>query len=383
MTNDSHLFKPRPWWEARGYKADQYGRWTNIDGDIALPLYEGRMIGQFDFCEKGWVRGKGRSAVWRDIDWSEKSIEPQYLMSEDTFEEVEGANKDFKLGFMAIGSATNKRSMIASTIPGWPCGNSIAVLSLPSFVRTIALDAVLNSFVFDFWMRSKLGGLNLNYFVIEEAPLPNPSVFESFGLLGPQLITLQLNNPSILFSQYWMTFANDSEWIRDQYWQSLWALTKHERFRLWASIDAIIASIYGLDIDDLKWICRDEKTDPKGFWRIDDDDPIEIRRTSLVVEAFEQLQKVGLDTFAIDGMELTKDSAQKLGPRFLEWQKPDATKKEIKESWQECEQHARIILGEEGFKKFMQELESGNKESEKSESTSKKTDNGCQQDLLL
>ena len=34
-----------------------------------LPLYEGRMIGQFDFSQKGWVSGKGRTAVWREIPW--------------------------------------------------------------------------------------------------------------------------------------------------------------------------------------------------------------------------------------------------------------------------------------------------------------------------
>lgn len=49
--------------------------------DIALPLYEGRMIGQFDFSQKGWVSGKGRTAVWRDIPWDKKQIEPQYLLA--------------------------------------------------------------------------------------------------------------------------------------------------------------------------------------------------------------------------------------------------------------------------------------------------------------
>ena len=34
---------------------------------VALPLYEGRMIGQFDYSQKGWVSGKGRGAVWRDV----------------------------------------------------------------------------------------------------------------------------------------------------------------------------------------------------------------------------------------------------------------------------------------------------------------------------
>ena len=43
--------------------------WIKEDGieDVALPLYEGRMIGQFDFSQKGWVSGKGRGAIWRDI----------------------------------------------------------------------------------------------------------------------------------------------------------------------------------------------------------------------------------------------------------------------------------------------------------------------------
>ena len=65
MTNDSKLFPPLPMWEARGYRPDGYGRWDGPDGDIALPLYEGRMIGPFDPCEKGWVSGKGRSAAWQ------------------------------------------------------------------------------------------------------------------------------------------------------------------------------------------------------------------------------------------------------------------------------------------------------------------------------
>ena len=103
----------QPKWEADGYRPDEYGRWIKFrrreadlgraqqtgwirlaDGsgvvheddieDIALPLYEGRMIGQFDFSQKGWVSGKGRSAVWREIPWTEKVVEPQYLIAEAT-----------------------------------------------------------------------------------------------------------------------------------------------------------------------------------------------------------------------------------------------------------------------------------------------------------
>ncbi|MCA8975919.1 MAG: hypothetical protein KDC98_14450, partial [Planctomycetes bacterium] len=48
MTNDSKLFIPRDKAEAAGYRADEYGRWIGPEGDVLLPLYEGRMIGQFD-----------------------------------------------------------------------------------------------------------------------------------------------------------------------------------------------------------------------------------------------------------------------------------------------------------------------------------------------
>jgi hypothetical protein len=43
------------------------------------------MIGQFDFSDKGWVRGAARSADWKQIEWSEKQIQPQYLMSLNTY----------------------------------------------------------------------------------------------------------------------------------------------------------------------------------------------------------------------------------------------------------------------------------------------------------
>ena len=54
--------------EGRGRDAEEH---EILGPAIALPLYEGRMIGQFDFSEKGWVSGKGRGAVWRDIEWEQ------------------------------------------------------------------------------------------------------------------------------------------------------------------------------------------------------------------------------------------------------------------------------------------------------------------------
>ena len=140
MTNDSKIFIPREKAEEAGYRPDEYGRWIGADGDVLLPLYEGRMIGQFDFSKKGWVSGKGRTAVWRDIPWAKKVIEPQFLMQ---FSDYTNAQKDgdakvvrgLKLGFMDVGSATNSRTMIAALTFDAPHGNKVPILASPSTPR--------------------------------------------------------------------------------------------------------------------------------------------------------------------------------------------------------------------------------------------------------
>jgi hypothetical protein len=40
------------------------------------------MLGQYDFAEKGWVSGRSRQAVWREVSWERKVIEPRTEGSE-------------------------------------------------------------------------------------------------------------------------------------------------------------------------------------------------------------------------------------------------------------------------------------------------------------
>ena len=37
------------------------------EGDKGLPVFEGRMIDAYDYRAKGYVSGRGRSAVWEDF----------------------------------------------------------------------------------------------------------------------------------------------------------------------------------------------------------------------------------------------------------------------------------------------------------------------------
>jgi hypothetical protein len=169
MNTDAKHFPPREKWEAKGYRPDVFGRWIDSSGEVALPLYEGRMIGQFDCSQKGWVSGKGRSAVWRDIPFDNKTIEPQFLMGQETFVQRHGHSDCLKLAFMDITSATNARTMIATAQADLPCGNSVPVLKVKddNGTKTLFLVASTNSLSFDFAARQRTGGLHLNWFIIQ------------------------------------------------------------------------------------------------------------------------------------------------------------------------------------------------------------------------
>lgn len=447
MTSDAKLFPPLPKWKERDYRLDEYGHWlkgawrpvsefqvpgsesqewqrsTHLraasvprrpdvvlsrDGteairlediaDVALPLYEGRMIGQFDFSQKGWVSGKGRTADWHEIAWDDKRIEPQFLMGLRTFfderleahlkaiteaEDDEAADRERrrlvdvnefmkwwarfepKTCFMDVSAATNVRGMISCALCDFPAGNKTPILWTQ---RGPELAVALDSFCYDYALRQRLGGLTLNYFIIEETPLPLKGA--EVGALAELGRRLMFTAP--LFARLW----NKSGVPRKAVWQSLWALTEHERLRLRCMTDALTAQALALDVKDLAWILRDSdrpvaemrdrvftgKLDPKGFWRVDKEREPELRHTVLAQVAFANLQTQGLAAFLAgpnrDGWQIPETLrladyglghddrarepqpvAARLGPRFLPWQ----SEKDAATSWAECEAHAALL----------------------------------------
>ena len=380
MTNDSKLFIGRDKAEASGFKADEYGRWVNAEGEVLLPLYEGRMVGQFDFSEKGWVSGKGRSAVWREIPWSGKKIEPQYLMRRESAAKM---HRGPKIAYMRIGSATNSRTVISTYLRDVPAGDSVFYFLPKDASARTALTVVtfFDSFVFDWTVRGRLGGLNLSEFLMVETPLP-PSFPDS-----AIRFVLSLSCSSSWFAPEWCELLPD----RIRPWQQLWIATCAERVRMRCIVDAIVAVLYGFSRQDFAWILRDcdhpadrlaDKSfcrllDPKGFWRIDKDRDPELRHTVLSLAAFDDLQKAiavagsrdeGIETWCgqndgdgwmlpetlcIADLALTRtvnldhDERSKtpqpvrsrMGERFLDWQLAQTPE----ESWAECERHAKAL----------------------------------------
>ena len=444
MTSDSKLFPPRPKWEDEGHRPDEYSRWLKGDwrpieelwtelgveglreeerrsaqppydtlpipradlpegvvlsreadawlqeGGIratAVPLYEGRMVNLFDFSEKGWVSGKGRKAEWRSIEWRTKEIDPQYLMDLEVYSQSR-ASGSMKLGFLAIGSATNMRTMYCAALPDLPCGNSVGVLRpRPGRHGHVLLVPQLTSLLFDYVVRLRLTGLNLNFFVIDETPLPEPTV--SPAQIGN---AASLSLPANVFAAQWLQLR--SEVASTRAWKLSWASAPAERIRLKAILDALAFATAGLGVDSCYHLLRDcdwanpssMQLDPKGFWRVDKEKDPELRHTILTLVALLELQEhiercggdrqKGILSFCtqndgagwmlpeairLSDYELGHDEranepqpvASRLGSRFFDWQ----LAQDVDESWRECHLHARNLLGESGYQQLLEDIE--------------------------
>ncbi|OYV75210.1 MAG: hypothetical protein B7Z66_13730 [Chromatiales bacterium 21-64-14] len=388
MTNDSKLFIPRDKAEAAGYEPDEYGRWIGPEGDVLLPLYQGAMIYQHDPARKGIASGGTYKSAWEELDRADGHpvVSPRYLVQRRDFVEQGKPDNGLRLAFRDLTNATNMRTIIGTLLPRLPCNNKTPFFSADDITTLVALSAVLNSYSADYVMRQRLSGSagagSLNPFVLHEQPLVKTS---GMPLLKELTARLELGLP--MFSAVVRKCAEIYPSA------SARALTTHERLRLRCILDAIVAALYGLSREDLRWILRDcdhpkerltEKAfcralDPKGFWRVDKAEDPELRHPVLALEAFDALETLsehggdrdaGIAAFAAlndgegwmlpeklrladhglghdDRAREPQPVASRLGPRFLDWQLAQTPE----ESWAECERHARGILGDAEFER--------------------------------
>lgn len=356
---------------------------------IALPLYEGRMVGRHEISQKGWVSGKGRSAVWRVTDKANSPVEPQFLMASDTYAEEHDFHATGKVGYVDVTSATNTRTMACAVLTDYPCGNRVNILRPSNPFDSLALAAVLNSLAYDWVARQRLTGIIINYFIAAETPLPifrgAQGILQAIASRASRLTCLSPSTSPVA-----MQFQSAGMPRR--------AHLPAERLRVTIEIDALVACAYGLSVEDLRWILRDcdipcdslrstsQSLDSKGFWRVDKDKDPELRHTVLTLIAFHNLEQkirehggdreAGIEAFLTqnngEGWLLPETVrladyglghderalahqpvASRLGPRFYDWQLAQSAE----ESWRECHLHARNLLGEAGYQNLLAEIE--------------------------
>lgn len=176
----------------------------------------------------------------------------RFESGEDRFTLVEellpGRCPQYLLGFRDICRSTDERTTIDSLIPLSAVGNNLPLCILPVTTGarlTAALQANLNSLVFDFVARHKVGGTHMNFFIIKQLPVLPPEAYDEDALdfIVPRVLELAYTSHDLA------PFALDLGYEGPPFgWDP------ERRHQLRCELDTYYAKLYGLTRDELRYI---------------------------------------------------------------------------------------------------------------------------------
>lgn len=177
------------------------------DDEPGLPLYEGRMIAQYDHRAKAYRSGRGRSAVWDDLPFGspEKAIIPQWRVPPRKVPSKVGNRVDrYRVAFCDVTAPRNERSLIAALVPaGVICGHKAPTFVFPIESQWAYLPwlAIANSLTIDFLVRKKIT-LTLALNVLDSMPIARLRLGdELLDQLAPLVLKLTCTGPEM--TGYW------------------------------------------------------------------------------------------------------------------------------------------------------------------------------------
>jgi hypothetical protein len=145
-----------------------------------MPVYEGRMLEQYDHRAKAYVSGRGRTAVWAELPFGStaKAIVPQWRLDPALLStKVRARVSRFRVGFCDVTSPSNARTFIAAVLPQ----QSVAGHTVPTVIfgdqdadwYACLWLGVANSFCMDFLARQKTT-LHMTFSTVDSLPFPRP-----------------------------------------------------------------------------------------------------------------------------------------------------------------------------------------------------------------
>jgi hypothetical protein len=252
MTNDADKFHSYTELVGDGWIAK--GNCFTLGQKRMIPLYEGKMVHHFDHR---WASHDGANFI--DMTVEEKAdpthlASPRYWITETELDNQLSRVHNWLIGFRLVARATDERTVLASAFPRSGAGNSLPILlTTAGKPESASLIATLSSFVLDFAARQKLGGPNLNFFLVEQFPIPAPASFRAPApWSAPSLVGNWLGSRVLeLIYTSWdmMAFAVD---LGDDGPPFAW--DENRRFAMRAELDAAFFHLYGIERDDVNYI---------------------------------------------------------------------------------------------------------------------------------
>ena len=229
MTNDSYLFKTEP-------------------GKGRLPLYEGKMIWQFE-------SKYSEPRYWIDEKQGRKALCGKEADSKEFFD-----YQNIRLGFRDVTANTNERTLIASLIPGNCFAGNTLVFAKEPVNRKILLFivAIFDSFCIDSMIRQKITN-HCNFFYMFQLPVPRLTHGDKwFDEIVSRAARLICTTPE--FDELWdevsktidLTSGPSSAGRGEKAGKGV--TDPVERAKLRAELDGMIAHLYELTEEEFSYI---------------------------------------------------------------------------------------------------------------------------------
>jgi hypothetical protein len=280
MTSDSHLFRTAEQLTEEGWER-QGTDWVHSSGargkapglaltggrdaahldlstgspapasdDRYVPLYEGKLIWQFDHRFSTFTGSDSRDLLSEEKANPSVEATPRYWIAEKIVRTKLADKKwlyDWAFVYRRLATPTNERSGIGLCTPLGGYGDSIFIPSMPNISAPLhaAFQANFSALAFDFVLRNKLGGLNLGLFVLAQLAILPPSTYseDDLGFIVPRVLELSYTSHSMA------PFARDLGYEGEPFrWD------EDRRAHLRAELDAWYALAYGLSRDELRYV---------------------------------------------------------------------------------------------------------------------------------
>ncbi len=178
MANDSHLFADAP-------------------SPGLLPLYEAKMIHQFDHRWASYGSdGNSGDVTLDDKNDPSFTVTPRYWVSEAEVEQRlsdKNWSRGWLMGWRDICRATDERTAIASVVPRVGVGHTMPLfMTTAEPMRVAALLGNFGALVLDFIARVKVGGTHLTYSCLKQFPFIPPDRYTETDLafIVPRVLEL-------------------------------------------------------------------------------------------------------------------------------------------------------------------------------------------------
>jgi hypothetical protein len=214
-----------------------------------LPMYESKLTHSYNHRYSFYVSEDNDDTKYSSVnELSDPSyrIRWRYSIKESAVREKIGSlwSCDWLLGWGDVARNNDERTLISAILPLSGTDYTLRV-GFPENRHHVAyLAALFNSFIVDFLLRLRQGGLHVADYILEQLPIPGPLSLSSFeGWIISRVTELSYTSYDV------QNFAIDmGEYGEPFCWD------QGRRFLIRAELDALFFRLYGIERDDVDYI---------------------------------------------------------------------------------------------------------------------------------